>query len=292
MRIDTRTISLWDTLRLQLVVAVPAFLWGLVAPNRFFVACLCRWNAGQWTVRLLGELREKYQCDHLWAWFPSKRTLLVLNQKSIDAVLRSNENAADPALKKRALSGFVPDALIISSGGEWADRRSFNESALDLGRLHRHADAFRDIAYQEIASLPVEHGRDLRWADFESLAQRISHQVVLGAGQLNPEMAMHLARLVKRSNWAFLPRPRRNFSAFYQQVEEDMARHAAFHGESDAHRRQKANTESAPARCLMHESARLRTDAPLHRRKCQGRSASGSSCSRMQWSCMSPARWL
>jgi cytochrome P450 len=254
MSIDVRKISLWDTLRLLLFVAAPAALWGLVAPNRFFVSRLSRWNTGQWTMRFLRELREKYRCDHLWTWFPFKRTLLVLDPKSMDAVLRSRENAADPCLKKWAVSGFAPDALVISSGDEWSDRRYFNESVLDFREPHRHREAFKEVAFREVAQLTAEPFGALRWADFETLGQRISHQVLLGSGQINPEMTKQLARLVRRSNWAVLPRRRRYFSAFYEQIEGYLARHRAFYRGSHG---QQANDKSLPTGCLMHESAKL-----------------------------------
>lgn len=255
MSSDVRRISWWDSLRLQLFVAVPAFFWGLVAPNRFFVSRLSRWNAGQWTMRYFRELREKYRCDHLWTWFPFKRTLLVLNPTTMDAVLRSGENAADPALKKRAVSGFVPGALVVSSGDAWSDRRYFNESVLDFGKLHRHCEAFKEVAFREVAQLTAAPPGALRWADFETLGQRISHQVVLGSGQVQPEMTKQLARLVSRSNWVFLPRRRRDFSAFYEQIEARLARHRDAH--SGSGRGRQANEEPLPTGCLMHESAKL-----------------------------------
>jgi len=261
MGIDVRTISLWDTFRLQIFVSLPALLWGLVAPNRFFVSCLSRWNAGQCTMRFFRDLREKYRCDHLWGWFPSwgwfpfKRTLLVLNQKSMDAVLRSRENAADPTLKKRALSRLAPDALVISSDGEWSDRRPFNESVLDFPRLHRHCDAFKEIAIAEVTQLTAGRVGALRWTDFETLGQRISHQVLLGSGQINPEMAVQLAHLVRRGNWPFLPGHGRYFAAFYEQIERYLARHRALY--EGSHRGQQANHEPVPTSCLMHESAVL-----------------------------------
>ena len=236
MAIEVRTASLWDSLRLQVFVAVPAALWGLVAPNRFLVALLCRWNAGRATKRFLGDLRRKYGCEHLWVWFPPGRTLLVLDPESMDAVLRSAENAADPALKKRALSKFVPGALVISSGGEWSDRRRFNEQVLDSGRPLRHRDAFGEIVFREVGR-STERAASLRWADFQALAERVSHQVILGAGRVEPEMTAQLARLARRGNWVVLPRMRRAFAAFYERIERHLA-------------------GPVPAACLMHESAR------------------------------------
>src|SRR5512144_940307 len=120
---DVGRLSLWDTLRLQLYVSFPGLLLGLVTPNRFFLSLLSNSGAGRSTMRFLTGLRERYRCDHLWAWFPFGRTLLVLDPRTIDEVLGSEDNAADPYLKKRALSRFVPDALVISSGAQWRERR-------------------------------------------------------------------------------------------------------------------------------------------------------------------------
>jgi cytochrome P450 len=248
MTAEARTLSWWDTLRFQLLVTVPYALWGPVTANRWFVSQLSSANAGQATIRFLDALRDKYRSDHLWAWFPGGRTLLVLNPESIDAVLQSDQNAADPMLKKRALSHFVPDALVISSGHEWANRRPFNETVLALGKLHPHADAFKEIAFQEVDRLTAERSAALRWADFQTLAERISHQVLLGPGRVEPELTRHLARMVRRSNWVVLPRHRRSFSAFYEQIGRYLARHRA------------GITGAVPTHCLMHESAALLED--------------------------------
>ena len=126
MAVEVRTLSWWDTLRLQWHVAIPAFFLGFVAPNRGFLPWFARRGGGRAGMRLLAALRDRYRCDHLWCWFPVGRTLLVLAPESIEAILRSDANAADPFLKKAALSRFVPDSLVISSGDEWRARLPFN----------------------------------------------------------------------------------------------------------------------------------------------------------------------
>jgi cytochrome P450 len=236
MPIEARSASLWDNLRLQLFVTFPGALWGLVAPNRLGVALLCWLNAGHATFGFLSDLRRKYRCDHLWVWFPFRRTLLVLDPDSADAVLRSEDNAADPWLKKRALSGFVPEALVISSGREWAERRRFNEELLDTGKAHRHRDAFAEIVVREVERLVAGQAGRLRFTDFQGLGERIAHQVILGMGTVEPALTADLARLVRRSNWAVLPRRRGAFSAFYGRLERHLS-------------------EPPPAGCLMHDSA-------------------------------------
>lgn len=260
MAIDFKKISFWDNVRLQFFVTLPMALWGLAAPNRWFVGLLTRWQVGHRTARFFIDLVRKYGCDHLWVWFPMgrrwpfARTLLVLDPKTMDAVLSTRDTQADPILKKRVLGQFVPGGVIISSGQEWAERRPFNEGALGFGGLHRHGDAFRDIAFQAVDTLTEGRADPLRWKDFQTLALQISHQIILGAGQVESDMDCHLARVVKRSNWIFLSGAQRHFAAFYARVERHLARQRADHGGSP--REPQANGERASSRCLMHDSAR------------------------------------
>ena len=152
MALEVRKLSLWDTLRFQCRVSVPAFLWGLAAPNRMLVGLLVRWNAGEATNRFLSGLRQKYRSSYLRLWFPFSATLLVMDPQGMDAVMASADNAADPDLKKRTLSQFVPDSLVISCDPEWPVRRAFNVSVLQFGeRLHPHADAFTQVITAEVA---------------------------------------------------------------------------------------------------------------------------------------------
>jgi cytochrome P450 len=239
MAVEVRTLSWWDTLRLQWHVAIPAFFLGLVAPNRGFLSWFARRGGGRGAMRLLAALRDKYRSEHLWCWFPVGRTLLVLAPESIEAVLRSDANAADPFLKKAALSRFVPDSLVISSGDEWRARRPFNEAALDLGRPHRHHDTFAEIAGREAAQLTGAGSRELRWSDFQTLGERISQQIIRGVGQVSPEMSAELARLAGRSNLLLREQP--SFAAFYEHIERDLA---------------NANA-SGPVACLLGDSAAL-----------------------------------
>jgi cytochrome P450 len=243
MAIEVKKISLWDTLRLQLFVSIPAFFLGLVAANRWVLAYVARHGAGRATMHFFRDLRDKYGCDHLWAWFPGwfpvRRTLLVLAPETIEAVLLSDANAADPFLKKRALSRFIPDALVISSGDEWRDRRNFNEKALYTGTLHPHHDAFKRIAFREAEQLRGERPDELRWVDFQSLGERISHQVILGSGEIKPELTAQLARMVRWSNVLLRHGP--SFSAFYQQIERYLTR----------------KEPAASTACLMHDSSAL-----------------------------------
>src|SRR5664279_2793386 len=106
MAIDVGKLSRWDTVRFFFLVSTPAFLWGLAAPNRFFVGLLVRWNGAGRTAHFLAALRQKYRSGYLRLWFPFPwfPTLLVMEPGGMDAVLGSKDNAADPELKKHTLS--------------------------------------------------------------------------------------------------------------------------------------------------------------------------------------------
>jgi cytochrome P450 len=238
-------LSCWDTLRFLWWVSAPAYCWGLAAPNRLAVRLLVRWHVGESTVRFLTALRREYRSSYLRLWFPFGATLVVMHPQGMDAVLASSDNVADPKLKKRTLSQFVPDALVVSSGAEWRVRRDFNEGVLQFGHaLHRHADAFLQIIAATVARFADEHGPELRWTDFEALAEQISHQVLLGQGQVDPAMTSQLARVVKRSNVYVLPRDSAAFAAFYALLDAHLAQHGT-----------AAKSEDTSRRCLMADSA-------------------------------------
>jgi len=215
MAIEAKRMSCLDTLRVQLNVTVPAFLMGLVVPNRALFRRFVRRGSGGRTMRFLLKLRQKYG-DHAWTWFPLRRTLLVVAPATMEAVLTSDANAADPTLKCWALSRFAPDSLVISSGVAWRARRGFNECALDLERPLRHAGAFTSFASAEAARLIDPPRTTLRWSDFQSLARRISHQVILGAGNIDDDLGDQLARMLPWSN--FFLRNAWAFHALYKRI--------------------------------------------------------------------------
>lgn len=249
MRRDAKTLSLWDTLRFQLYVSAPAFLLGVVVPNRAFLSRFARWDVGRMSSRFLRRLRAKYRSELLWLWFPVARTLLVMAPAAIDAALASQDNAPDPALKKRAISRFAPGSLVMSGDGDLGGRRKFNTDALDLGRLHRDADTFARIAVSEARGMLDNRTDVLRFRDFESLAKRVSHQVILGAGRIDEELAGELACMLHRAN--LLLRDDASFASFYARIDAALER-----------------SDGTPSPCLVHTAARVRADGRASESTC------------------------
>lgn len=238
----SKAISWWDTLCLQLIVGLPVVLWGLVAPQRLGVRVVVWLDWGRRTRAFLTALRRRYGCDYLLAWFPFSwhRTLLVLDPLGIDALLAHEASSADPWLKKRALSRFVPDGVIISSGGPWCERRAMNEAVLALRRPHPQREQFARIAAAEVEQLLGDGRQSLGWADFQRLAERIAHQVLLGPGNVAPSASVQLARLARRANWLLRHRPA--YAAFYSWLSQQLDKRSGGAG--------------AAAQCPVGEAAR------------------------------------
>jgi hypothetical protein len=235
---DARTLSLWDALRFLWHVAIPGTLLGVVVPNRAIMSRFARRDRGRRTHRFIRELRARYRSELLWVWFPFRRTLLVLSPTAIDDVLASDDNAPDPWLKKRAISRFAPEALVASGDAAEGNRRTFNTGVLDLGHVHRDADAFAGIVAGESRRLVDNGGPALRWPDFQSLGRRISQQVILGAGRLDDTLDDDLARMLRRAN--LLLRDASSFGDLRRRIETSLAPVGA----------------APPSGCLMHAAAR------------------------------------
>jgi len=245
-----KKLGWWDTIRFHVTVTIVSFLCGFVAPIRLFVPVLVKLNAAQWRVRTLDALREKHKCDLFWVPLLG---LVVLDGHNIDTLLTSTQTQADPPLKKGTLSNFIPESLTISNEKDWPGRRKFNQRVLDSGEPHRYRDAFVEIVSAEVARIPARAAPgELRWVDFQVLAERISQQVLLGSGELNPELETQLERLVARSNF-LVPWKGSSFSAFYRNIERYLSRQRA--AIDNPSREQPSHGTPASVRCLMHDSA-------------------------------------
>jgi cytochrome P450 len=123
-------------------------------------------------------------------------------------------------------------------GEAWRERRTFNESVLALDRPHPRRELFARIATAEAERLLGDGREILVWADFQTLAERVAHQILLGPGCVALQASVQLARL---SGWAnLLLRHVPAFRAFHGWLGQQLARRR---GDVDA------------ARCLVGDAA-------------------------------------
>ncbi len=135
----------------------------------------------------------------------TEEALLLHAPEDLEFVLSGSPDpfASDPETKKKGMSAFQPDALTLSRGDLWRNRRTFAESVLATGEpLHPLAATFLAVcaeAAQEIA----EHARSesITFDDLNDAFQRITRRVVFGErAAADRELTAELASLLSAGN--------------------------------------------------------------------------------------------
>ncbi|ALP53278.1 hypothetical protein Tel_08980 [Candidatus Tenderia electrophaga] len=213
------TVSLWHSVVYNVMHVLPAYSRGLFTPNKFWTGLWDRLQPDPAAVKFVSRLRKKYHSDYLYIHVLTKKSLLVLDPDGIRHVLdHSPDIYADAKLKRKGMSHFQPDAVTISRGEAWRDRRRFNESVLDSGQaLHRHADQFLDIINGETRH--VLQSKQLKWSDWADLFDQITLQVIFGKGIRDNTSLQALRQLMRQSNRGFGLDKSSQFDAFYDNIQ-------------------------------------------------------------------------
>ena len=140
MAAELPSASLAEVVQFNQLVVVPNAVQGIFRRRRTPVAVATRTGVDGHAVRFVSGLRKSHAPGPLWVRVIKDRALLMLEIEDVRRVLeRSPEQfASDPPAKRRGMSHFQPDALTLSRGELWADRRRFTEAVVDTGRpVHR-----------------------------------------------------------------------------------------------------------------------------------------------------------
>jgi cytochrome P450 len=183
---------------------VPNALQGLFRRRRPAVKAATAANVDRHAVGLLRGMRGSYGPGPVWVRVVTDRALLVLSIDDVRRVLEGSPSpfASDPESKRKGMVAFQPDALTISRGDLWANRRRFTEAVLDTGRpLHRLADRFATVAREEAVALLERAGKELDWDAWHGAFRRITRRVVLGdSARDDEELSQALADLMSDGN--------------------------------------------------------------------------------------------
>jgi cytochrome P450 len=144
---------------------------------------------------------------------------VVLDLDGIRRVLdQSPYIYADAKLKREGMSHFQPDSVTISRGEAWEERRRFNETALETGHHHQYAGQFLEVIRDETADQLRQAGGELVWENFAGLFEKITMQVIFGAGVNDTSMTKALRQMMKESNRAFALKKSGYFDDFYRAM--------------------------------------------------------------------------
>jgi cytochrome P450 len=199
--------SLVENARFNALVIVPNAVQGIFRRRRTAVAAATRANVDGRGVGLMHGMSRGHGGGPVWVRVVRDPALLLLTPADVHRALEDSPDpfASDPPAKRDGMVAFQPDALTISRGETWRNRRAFNEAVLDTGRpVHEFADHFAEVAREEawelVAAVALEGG-ELTWDRWNEAFRRITRRVVLGdAAADDAELSDELAEMMSEAN--------------------------------------------------------------------------------------------
>jgi cytochrome P450 len=188
--------SLADSLRFVATGLLPSLARGLFSPRPRAMKWLTRLNTDGRAIKVLDSIRSKHGGEGV-RLLRGKLTVLW-GEGAIREVLDNSatDYASDAGAKKKGMDHFQPDALTLSRGEAWRDRRTFNEAVLDPdGQSARIADIVGD----EVGRLRIGDG--LRWEQWEKLFDHITLRVIFGdSARGDQDLTDLLEKLMREAN--------------------------------------------------------------------------------------------
>jgi cytochrome P450 len=182
-------------------------------------------NADEKAIETLREIRRRHGGEGVRLL--GGRIVVLWGPEAIREVLDKSADvyASDGGAKGKGMSHFQPEALTISRGEEWRDRRAFNEAVLATSeRVHPDAARFVAVAAEEVEQLRLG-GRELEWARWERLFDRLTLRVIFGDHAVSDhELTDLLEKLMGEANRLVgVGEPNDEFYEFYGLIERHIA---------------------------------------------------------------------
>jgi cytochrome P450 len=211
--------SLSEALAVLVTGVVPALVRGLFAPRRRAMKVLTRIGADERAISVLTRLRRAHGGEGVRLL--GGRIIVLWGAPAIREVLdRSAElYASDAGAKAKGMSHFQPDALTLSRGADWRDRRPFNEAVLASSeRVHPFGARFVRVVADEVDRMPL--GRTLEWRDWERLYDLITLRVIFGdRARCDQQLTARLERLMSEANRLVGLGPNDDYYELYGELE-------------------------------------------------------------------------
>jgi cytochrome P450 len=214
--------SLPESVAVLVTGVVPVLLRGLFSPRRRAMKALTAIDADRRTVSLLSRLRRKHDGEGLRLL--GGRIVVLWGVDAIKDVLEQSADryASDAGAKAKGMSHFQPDALTLSRGDDWRNRRRFNESVLASdNRTHPLSARFLSVVHDEVTRLPAEG--TLGWPEWETLFDHITLRVIFGdAAREDQRLTELLETLMRESNRLVGLKPSEQYYELYGLLERQL----------------------------------------------------------------------
>ena len=192
--------SLPEALQVLLTGVIPALVRGLFAPRRSAMKLLNAIDADARAVATLAKLRRKHDGQGLKLL--GGRLAILWGESAIREVLDRSADvyASDSGAKAKGMSHFQPDALTLSRGAAWRDRRAFNQAVLGTPeRVHPSAPRFLRVIAEEAGRMQITHTLD--WAAWEQLFDHVTLRIIFGdRARGDQELTSLLEKLMGEAN--------------------------------------------------------------------------------------------
>ena len=216
-----QSASVLESVQFGLLHFVPYLLRGVFTKNRFWTLVFDAVDSDAQVVKFCQRLRSKYRSNLIYIRMIGGKSLLVFSESGIRRVLDNSPSIyGDAELKAKGMSHFQPNALTISEGEEWKDRRQFNEAVLNSDQgVHEFSDAFLEVIRREVGFSLGQINRYFGLEEFDRLFKRIMLQVIFGRGaHSDSELPAQLHQMMVESNRIFLLGKSKEFDAFYEKI--------------------------------------------------------------------------
>jgi cytochrome P450 len=215
--------SLPEALGVLVTGVLPALIRGLFSPRPWAMRVLTRLNADRRLVSVLSGVRSKR--DGQGVRLLGGRIVVLWGEEAIREVLDYSATVYDAGsgAKAKGMRHFQPDALTLSHGEEWRDRRAFTDYVLASGdRTHPCAPHFVAAIEDELDRLAVAGTLD--WRHWEQLFDRITLRVMFGdEARTDTELTAQLERLMAESNRLVGLKRGDRYIDFYSRLERRLA---------------------------------------------------------------------
>jgi cytochrome P450 len=214
--------SLGESLRFVRVGLLPTLARGLFAPRPKAMRWLTKIDSDRRAVEFMSKLREKHGGQGVRVL--GGRMVVLWGTEAIREVLDKSADlyASDAGAKGKGMSHFQPDALTLSRGEAWRDRRAFNESVLATSeRVHPFGERFVAVVSDEVDRLRI--GDTLQWSDWEKLFDRVTLRIVFGdRSRCDQELTELLEKLMAEANRIGGLKETGDYHEFYGQLERHL----------------------------------------------------------------------
>ncbi len=172
--------SVLEGVRFTARIGVPNVLQGLFNKRELPTKVASVVGTDHLGYRLVAGLVKNYGPGPFYVRVAKDEALLVHSPEDLEFVLGGSPDpfASDPEPKKQGMSAFQPDALTISRGDLWAQRRQFADAVLEPGKpLHSLAKNFVKVAGETAAELV---GQSIDYHIIDGAFQRMTRRIVFG----------------------------------------------------------------------------------------------------------------